>query len=139
MEPVRPATGSGELLPTQDKAAVQSTMPGEASEPSHSTAPTELCKQEVAGELIPKKTVSSGTQDRSGESLPAKPVCTDTFMTTERPTPLATAVAGSHTHTSVADAPQSGGLFDAFSWPVLQTWGLCSQAACGTSVPRQGG
>ena len=91
MEPVRSATGSGELLPTQDKAAVQSTTPGEASEPSHSRAPTELCKQEAApapGELIPEEAVSSGTQDRSGESLPAKPVRTDTVMTTERPTPF---------------------------------------------------
>ena len=69
---------------------------------------TELCKQEAVpapGELLSRKAVSSGTQDQSGESLPAKPVHTDTVMTTEKPTPLATAVAGLHTHTSVADAP----------------------------------
>ena len=111
MEPARAATGSGELLPTQDKAAEQSTTPGEASKPCHRRAPTELCKQEAVpapGELLPEKADSSGTRDQSVESLPAKPVHTDTVMTTEKPTPLATAVAGSHTHTSVADAPQSG-------------------------------
>ena len=77
MEPARPATGSGELLPTQDKAAEQSTTPGEASEPSHRRAPAELCKQEAVaalGELLSGEAVSSGTQDQSGESLPAKPV-----------------------------------------------------------------
>ena len=111
MEPARPATGSGELLPTQDKVAEQSTTPGEASEPSHTRAPTELCKQEavpVPGELLPRGSSFLRHTGPVWRAFPAKPVRTDTVMTTEKPTPLATAVAGSHTHTSVADAPQSG-------------------------------